>query len=76
MTVTVFLWFYHFNFFVTVINITITINIFIIALLFMQLRTRLISPKTLLNKVPSYLWLPLMCISFSQRWHLMKLFKY
>ena len=41
-----------------------------------QLRTPLISPKTLLNKVPNCLWLPLMWIPFSQTCHLMKLLKY
>ena len=41
-----------------------------------QLRTPLISPKTLLNKVPNYLWLPLMWIPFSQTCHLMTLLKY
>ena len=38
-----------------------------------QVRTPLISPKTFFNKVPNFLWLPLMWIPFSQTCHLMKL---
>ena len=40
-----------------------------------QLRTPLISPKILLNKVQNWLWLSLMWILFSQIYHLMKLLK-